>query len=96
MRPIEAETVFAEKTVELSVSALRSENKLRTLPVAPEAAGSSPAAESLCPKRRNHFVENPLSKAFIKRGVTLQPSEEQRTTKHIDQQFWIGRRLEFA
>ena len=36
--------------------------------------------ESLCLKRGNHFVENPLSKAFIKRSVTLQPSEEQRTT----------------
>jgi hypothetical protein len=49
--------------------------------------------ESLCLKRGNHFVENVLSKAFIKRSVTLQPSEEQWTTKHIDQQFCIGRRL---
>jgi hypothetical protein len=52
--------------------------------------------ESLCLKRGNHFVENALSKAFIKRSVTLQPSEEQGTTKHIDQQFWIGRRLQFS
>src|ERR1700692_4611380 len=52
--------------------------------------------ESLCLKRGNHFVENALSKAFIKRSVTLQPSEEEGTTKHIDQQFCIGRRLQFA
>jgi len=52
--------------------------------------------ESLCLKRVNHVVENPFSKAFIKRSVTLQPSEEQGTTKHIDQQFWIGRRLQFS
>jgi hypothetical protein len=54
------------------------------------------AAESLCLKRGNHFVKNVLSKTFIKRSVTLQPSEEQGTTKHIDQQFWIGRRLQFS
>jgi hypothetical protein len=52
--------------------------------------------ESLCLKRGNHFVENALRKTFIKRSVTLQPSEEQGTTKHIDQQFWIGRRLQFS
>jgi hypothetical protein len=52
--------------------------------------------ESLCLKRGNHLVENALGKAFIKRSVTLQPSEEQGTTKHIDQQFCIGRRLQFA
>ena len=52
--------------------------------------------ESLCLKRGNHFVENPLSEGSIKRSVTLQPSEEQGTTKHIDQQFWIGRRLQFS
>jgi hypothetical protein len=52
--------------------------------------------ESLCLKRGNHFVENALSKAFIKRSVTLQPSEEQGATKHIDQQFCIGRRFQFA
>src|SRR5438270_13692325 len=52
--------------------------------------------ESLCLKRVNHVVEKPFSKAFIKRSVTLQPSEEQGTTKHIDQQFRIGRRLQFA
>ena len=52
--------------------------------------------ESLCLKRGNHFLENTLSKAFIKRSVTLQPSEEQGTSKHIDQQFWIGRRLQFS
>ena len=52
--------------------------------------------ESLCLKCGNHFVENALRKAFIKRSVTLQPSEEQGTSKHIDQQFWIGRRLQFS
>ena len=41
--------------------------------------------ESLCLKRGNHFLENTLSKAFIKRSVTLQPSEEQGTSKQIDQ-----------
>jgi|SRR5277367_3555352 len=48
-------------------------------------AGSSPAAESLCPKRGNHFVKHALGKGFIKWSMTLQPSEEQGTTKHIDQ-----------
>src|ERR1700688_1397034 len=52
--------------------------------------------ESLCLKRGNHFVENALSKTFIKLRVTLQPSEEQGTTKHIDQQFWIRRRLQLS
>jgi len=56
----------------------------------------SVAAESPCLKRGNHFVENALSKASIKRSVTLQPSEEQGTAKGIDQQLWIGRRLQFA
>ena len=54
------------------------------------------AAESLCLKRGNHFVENVLSKVFIEGSVTLQPAEEQGATKQIDQQFWIGRRLQFA
>jgi hypothetical protein len=52
--------------------------------------------ESLCLKRGNYFLENTFSKAFIKRRVTLQPSEEQGTSKHIDQQFWIGCRLQFS
>ena len=51
---------------------------------------------SLCLKRGNHFVENVPGKTFIKRSVTLQPSEEQGTTQHIDQQFWIGFGLQFA
>ena len=47
-------------------------------------------------KGGNHFVENALGKAFIKRSVPLQPSEEQGSSKHVDQQLWIRRRLQFA
>ena len=47
-------------------------------------------------KGGNHSVKDAFSKAFIKRSVSLQPSEEQWSSKHIDQQLWIRRRLQFA
>jgi hypothetical protein len=47
-------------------------------------------------KGGNHAVKDAFSKAFIKRSVSLQPSEEQGSRKRVDQQLWIRRRLQFA
>jgi hypothetical protein len=47
-------------------------------------------------KGGNHAVKDAFSKAFIKRSVSLQPSEEQGSSKRVDQQLWIRRRLQFA
>ena len=47
-------------------------------------------------KGGNHSVKDAFSKAFIKRSVSLQPPEEQGSSKRVDQQLWIRRRLQFA
>src|SRR5579864_8403533 len=47
-------------------------------------------------ERRNHSVKDAFRKAFIKRSVSLQPSEEQGSSKRVDQQLWIRRGLQFA
>ena len=47
-------------------------------------------------KGGNHAVKDAFSKGFIKWSVSLQPSEEQGSSKHVDQQLWIRRRLQFA
>jgi hypothetical protein len=47
-------------------------------------------------KGGNHSVKDAFSKAFIKRGVSLEPSEEQGASKRVDQQLWIRRGLQFA
>jgi hypothetical protein len=89
------EDMFAEKTVDRVCLCSAQRTNLEHV-CHGRGCGFESAGESLYLKRGNHFVKNALGKGFIKRSVTLQPSEEQGTTKHIDQQFWIGRWLQFA